>query len=340
MIRRGLLSVDLDYVLNESQSSLKRMRDKRILITGASGFLGFWLGACLLEANFRFGLNTKITITSSKNRETKNFDFNLPVDSVDLIYGNLFEGNSSPLKNQEKFDFIFHNAISNNLNGDSNTFSFELDFLQAILENNCDRRTKFILPSSGAVYGAQPPSLARIPENLEFSETVGELTQYANFKKKSEEILIAATTKELVQGYSPRMFTFFGPRLPLDGQFAIGNFMKDGKSGTNIKINGNSQSKRSYLYMADAIIWLLRMTENLPISNLHIGSDDITSIEGLAKVVSQKFEVGYELSRSSRNVALSNYVPETFRSQKSLNISEKISLQEGLNRWDQWLDLT
>ena len=54
-----------------------------------------------------------------------------------------------------------------------------------------------------------------------------------------------------------RPFAFLGPYQLLDRPWAANNFIRDSLLGGPIRIQGDGQSVRSYMYPADMALWLL-----------------------------------------------------------------------------------
>lgn len=340
MITRGLLTQDLDYVLEQARTELLGYRDKEILITGASGLLGFWIAAVILEANSRYDLNLHITVTSRLESDPKKLGFYLQGDPIKVHVIDLFGISKFPLKSEIFFDIIFHTAISNNKNSDFSNLNKDLNLIKLFTNQSELTCSSIYFPSSGAVYGRQPLDLNRIPENLETNLKFGPLTQYGEFKDTAEKILKKHASGQSINLITPRIFTLYGPKLPLDKQFAIGNFVGMAKRGLQIEINGNQNSKRSYLYMADFVIWTLKALRLNISQSIHIGSDEIVTISELANIISEKFECEFAPKILDQNSKASNYIPSTADTRLLLGVDNQITFSNGLDRWILWLKVS
>ena len=87
-----------------------------------------------------------------------------------------------------------------------------------------------------------------------------------------------------------RPFSFIGPYQSLDNPWAQTTFFSDALNGNEIRLYGDGQIIRSYLYGADAAFWFLNLLLNGSIEEtINIGSPNEISLQNLAQLISTNF---------------------------------------------------
>lgn len=333
-----LLSTDIREIVELNKDFFERSNGCSFLILGASGFVGSWMTQTILYANAEFNLDMKLTLVCrSKPKLLTKVNFTQK-SKFNLIEGDLRSIAWESLLLNEGFDYILHSATPTTvgLGNPKESLLSSIIGTSNIMEclRNKEKKSKFIHLSSGAVYG----NLARERWRIEESTNIGNnLNEYATCKLSIEKIINDASNQGVVQGSNPRLFAFFGPHLPTDAHFAIGNFMYDAKYKKRIIVKGNPNTTRSYLYPTDLVSWILALWLNPPNYVTHIGSSKSITIGDLANSVSKAYG-GVPIVFENPNQEASHYVPKTDIIEKNFGVSQKVSLDEGLVRWKNWLE--
>ena len=138
---------------------------------------------------------------------------------------------------------------------------------------------KFLLTSSGAVYGKQPADLTHVPESYAGApDPLNPANVYAE-GKRTAELLCAFTGRVAASIARLPAAGLSAVRFSLDRHFAVGNFIGDVLAGRPIQINGDGTPRRSYLYAADFAVWLWTILFRAPaLMPFNVGSAHDVSI--------------------------------------------------------------
>src|ERR1039457_6547484 len=205
---------------------------------------------------------------------------------------------------------------------------------------------KFLLTSSGAVYGKQPPEMTHVPETYAGApDPLDAASVYAEGKRASELMCAlhrktATATGVAFEAKIARCWAFCGPHLPLDAHFAIGNFIGDVLAGRPISIAGDGTPRRSYLYAADLAVWLWTILFQAPaLVPINVGSGRDVSILELAQTVEKTLAPGTRIDVAKQAVAgaaPARYVPSVRRAEELLGLRETVGLEEAIRRTAAW----
>jgi dTDP-glucose 4,6-dehydratase len=200
---------------------------------------------------------------------------------------------------------------------------------------------RFLLISSGAVYGKVPDGHGAISES--FTGVLNHLSAEAAYAqgKRNAEMLCALDALDNKMNISmARCFAMVGPHLPLDKHFAIGNFIEAALEKKPIVIKGDGTPLRSYLYMADVIgrLLLLLLAGRSGIA-YNVGGKSPVSISGLARIVSDVLQSDQDIRLANQPVhgAHANaYFPDTRLIDNEFGLAPALSLQTAIEKTARW----
>lgn len=343
LMQSKLPAADLAHILARTEGIWEPLRDGRIFITGGTGFFGVWLLESFVAANEALQLNAKAVVLT---RRKASFAARVPHLAGNAAIA-LHEGDAKDFAFPAgQFSHIIHAATQTSISASPidalSLFEANHQGTRRVLElaKTCGTK-RFLFTSSGAVYGRQPSEMTHVPESYVGAPSPLETGTAYGFSKRASEFLCVATAAQA--GFAAlitRSFAFVGPHLPLEANFAVGNFARDAMQGGPIRIGGDGTPFRSYLYAADLAIWLWTILfRGCAGEAYNVGSDHDVDIAELARTVADVIDPTVEVTiaqpRDPAGKPL-RYVPSIEKARSELGLEPWIDLKEGIKRMAEW----
>ncbi|HEX9886645.1 MAG TPA: UDP-glucuronic acid decarboxylase family protein [Longimicrobiales bacterium] len=262
---------------------------KRVLITGAAGFLGSHLAERFLREGYAvLGLDNLITGSMDNVRELEAYpefaflrhDISKPVEIEGPLDGVLhFASPASPV---DYLEFPIQTLKVGSL-GTHNS----LGIAKA-------RGARFLLASTSEVYG--DPAVHPQPESYWGNvNPIGVRGVYDEAKRFAEAMTMAYHRHHGLDTRIVRIFNTYGPRMrPGDGR-VVSNFIVQALRGDPITVYGNGQQTRSFCYVDDEVDGIWRLYNSEVHEPVNVGNPDEFTILELARAVLDLCESGSEI---------------------------------------------
>lgn len=311
-----------------------------ILLTGGTGFFG---RALLRSWRAAFETGASVPLVTILTRSPTRFISRYPEFSnlpwLKFHVGDIGEPDTLP-KN-DSFSHILHAAADSTLGPQLSPlqrFTQIVDGTRNMLEYAvaCDAE-RFLLTSSGGVYGPQPPDMERIPEDYYgIPDPLNPANAYSVAKRAAEHLCALYQDAYNLEVVIARCFAFVGQDLPLDVHFAIGNFIRDALHADSIQVSGDGTPLRTYLDQEDLAHWLMTLlARGRPGEAYNVGSDEMVSIAELAHLVRDLLAPGKPVvirGQPSTQQGRNRYVPDIRKAREKLGLTVRIPLAEAIRR--------
>jgi dTDP-glucose 4,6-dehydratase len=340
----NMIQKDCDEVTANSASLLSKLKGECILITGGTGFMGTWLVEIVTFLNDNYNFDTRLILLSER---AQNFSAKAPHlalrKDVELIEHDVRNVVEIP----DEITFIIHAAS----NPDSRIHASDPFKTMYVISKGTDailnaairlpNLKKLLNISSGLIYGHQPLELDTISENFRGgSDCSSVASAYAEAKRFAETLCSVYRSQYKMPIVTARPFAFIGPYQLLDKPWAINNFIRDSLMGGTIRILGDGETVRSYMYPSDMAFWLLRiLVDGTSGLAYNVGSPHSVTLQQLTEKIASNFPVQPKIiSRVAGDGILhrSRLVPDVTLAQKNLGLTLKVDINEAIKRTLLW----
>ncbi len=263
-----------------------KLKGRKILVTGAAGFIGSHLVDALVKDNEVIGYDN---LSSGKREMVAHLDDN---ENFELIVADVMD--EGPLNEQmAKCDMVFHLAANPDVRvGAKDTYVHleqnivaTYNVLEAMRKNDVK---EIVFTSTSTVYGET--DVIPTPEDL---GPLKPISLYGSSKLSCEALISAYCHTFDMSSVSFRFANVVGPRSTHGVTFDFVNKLKDNPEELEI-LGSPPGTTKSYFYISDCIDGMLFSTENAEkdVEYFNIGSEDYIDVKQIADIVCD--EMGLE----------------------------------------------
>jgi dTDP-glucose 4,6-dehydratase len=252
---------------------------KRILITGAAGFLGSHLCDRFIAEGYQVvGMDNLIT------GDIKNIEHLFPLKQFEFYNHDV----SNFVHVSGQLDYILHFASP----------ASPIDYLKIPIQtlkvgslgtHNLlglakEKKARFLIASTSEVYG-DPTVHPQTEEYWGNVNPVGPRSVYDEAKRFQEAITMAYHTFHGLETRIVRIFNTYGPRMRLNDGRVLPAFIGQALRGEDLTIFGDGTQTRSFCYVDDLVEGIYRLLHSDYVYPVNIGNPNEITMNDFAKEI-------------------------------------------------------
>ncbi len=313
---------------------------KNILVIGGAGFIGSHLCDALIKNN------KVICLDNLSTGDEKNIDHLLVESDFAFVRHDVARPiNLEKESSLQKFRIQFQGVQEvYNLACPMSPKNFNNNRLHNLLTNSYGVKhaldvaykyeAKFLHLSSSVVYGPRNEKNKKVKEeDLGKVDFLSPRSSYDEGKRFAETIVSNYVDMYGLDAKILRPFRIFGPRMKLNDNQMIPDFVNDALDNKDLTIFGDKNFNSSFCYITDLLDAMIKIMETDILGPINIGSDMDINLTDLAqkiiKMVDSESKIKYE---DPRLFMTQLCLPDINKASEELGWMPVVTLEKGLER--------
>lgn len=285
---------DLDIILS-TRASWEKLREKTVLVTGASGRLGIYIAQALAEANDRWVLGAEILLLARSQKKLEDAYGSL-LQRPDVHV--LLQDVTAPIETAYDVDFIFHTAglasPEDFTHRPIETLWGHVQGTKNVLDLAVEKSTiRVLYVSTVEIYGTWDSEAGIRESDMGPMSCTNYRACYPEAKRLCETMLACYKQEHGLNYVGVRMSHTLGPGISLEDGRAFAEFLRNVLRGEDIVLQSDGSAVRTYTYTADAVgaMFLAMLDGDEEYYNIAAVSNQI-SIRDLANLIASMSKTG------------------------------------------------
>jgi len=191
---------------------------------------------------------------------------------------------------------------------------------------------RVLVASTSEVYG-DPEEHPQREDYWGHVNPIGPRSCYDEGKRVAESLCYAYAKQENVEVRVARIFNTYGPRMHINDGRVVSNFILQALQNRSITIYGNGKQTRSFQYVSDLVMGLIKLMNSNYTQPINLGNPDEYTITEFAQLVKNLVGCSSDIKYlDSVEDDPQRRKPDITRAKKYLNWTPQVKLGDGLRK--------
>ena len=284
-----ILQNDLELIARSENIPWDKLKNKSVLVTGATGLIGSQIVLSLLNANTEHHLNLTVLAAVRNQQKAENIFKYADKNALKYVVQDILK----PFNIDCNVDYIIHGASMTSskdfVDYPVETITTALGGTENVLKLAKEKNiTGMVYLSSLEIYGVVDFNIEKVSENMSGSiDCMSVRSSYSEGKRMVECLCASYASEYSLPIKVARLCQTFGPGVSYSDNRVFAQFARSIIEGKDIVLKTDGSTERNYCYVRDAISGILTILLNGEAGQAYnvANKDTLITIRGMAEML-------------------------------------------------------